>query len=599
MFNRVPPRSPGHLQQQGPQADQTPARQGGQSRRPAHAAPDELRRSTGPEGRSPESPGTPSRARRAVLPAASASPARADPPPTPRRAPQGFPQQQLNELVAECCMLPAGLLSAPPPSIEALSARERSQLETALMQRFTDGPHNMHAITAEGEVANLRPVPPSARAAMQAWLMVQSARLRHIDPAIMESARNPEFLFAHLHTMGRAPGLHRPVDRAEIEQSARAHLRASLSNSHLALHRPEYANALNNFLMLLDPSRRLHPVLHSQVVAAFNNHRLEERISPQVAARVNAHGIEALAEQRYELNGSTGKFRSQDERWGRHRPPRTPDHAMVPRPSGEGSSSAASQAVPVQRRPELNLTDRQAVWLNQTLGLSRAPRERTGKLPDSEQYQRIKSMPPEDRHALEANLEFLFLRPAGSGVLPATAQSALEAWLTTQQVRLRVHSEASLKQHAKVLHSFGNAAKVMKAKLGGSRGQSEFSRFHSEHESTKRPEYATALNNFMRVLHPGSPLSPELKDQVAARLMYHADTEGTISDQVLGELQHYGPLRLAEDGWHLDPRSNDFSPPLPPAVAVINPFDPLDRDRPQHFGTPTIHRHAPLTPPRK
>lgn len=484
-------------------------------------------------------------------------------------------------------MLPGGLLSAPPPSIEALSAHERGQLETALMQRFLDGSHNMHATTADGEVANLPTVPPMALQAMQAWLMVQSARLRHIDPATMERAA-PGFLWSYLNTRP-GEGVNMPLE--QVQQEGRAYLRASLGNEHSARVRPEYANALNNFLRVLEPNRTLHPVLHSQVVAAFNNHRLEGRISPQVAALVDAHGIEALAEQGYELS-RTGKFRSRDERWSRT-PPRTPEHAMVPRPSGEGSSSAASRPEPVQQPPALRLNPQGELWMNRTLGLSTVARARTGKLPDSEQYQHIKSMPANDRALMEATLESLFMAPVGT-TPPATARSALEAWLTAQQVRLRVHSEASLKQHAKVLHSFGHAAKVMKAKLGGSQGQSEFSRFHSEHESAKRPEYAIALNNFLRVLHPNSPLSPELKEYVAGRLMYHAETEGTISDQVLGELQHYGPHRLAADGWHLDPLSNEFSPPPQPILTALG----LD-GTPIGLAVPSPLRHTPRTPPRR
>ena len=491
-------------------------------------------------------------------------------------------------------MLPGGLLSAPPPSIEALSAHERGQLETALMQRFLDGSHNMLATTADGEVANLPTVPPMALEAMQAWLMVQSARLRHIDPTIVERTATPEFLYNFLNTSSSIDHGQR-VDMAQVRQEAHAHIRASLDNTHPTRIRPEYANALNNFLRVLEPNRPLHPVLHSQVVAAFNNHRLEGRISPQVAALVDAHGIEALAEQGYELS-RTGKFRSRDERWGRT-PPRTPEHAMVPRPSGEGSSSAASRPEPVQQPPALRLNPQGELWMNRTLGLSTVARARTGKLPDSEQYQHIKSMPANDRAFLEATLESLFMPPVGT-TPAATAWSALEGWLTAQQVRLRVHSKASLKQHAKMLllHSFGNAAKVVKAKLGGSQSQSqsEFSRFHSEHESANRPEYAIALNNFLRVLHPNSPLSPELKEHVAGRLMYHAETEGTISDQVLGELKGYGPLRLAAEGWKLDPLSNDFSPPPQPVRTAIG-----HDDKPISLAVPSPFRHTPRTPPRR
>jgi hypothetical protein len=192
----------------------------------------------------------------------------------------------------------------------------------------------------------------------------------------------------------------------------------------------------------------------------------------------------------------------------------------------------------------------------------------------------------------------MFMASAGS-TPPETVRKALDTWLTAQQVRLRVHSEASLKHHAKALRSIGNAAKVMmKATVGTSRGQSEFSRFHSEHESAMRPEYAIALNNFLRVLPPSSRLSPELKAHVAARLMYHAETERTISDQVLGELKGYGPLSLAAEGWRLDPRSNVFAPPHARPARVIGLGDPGNSPA-THVAIPRPFRHTPLTPSRR
>jgi hypothetical protein len=143
--------------------------------------------------------------------------------------------------------------------------------------------------------------------------------------------------------------------------------------------------------------------------------------------------------------------------------------------------------------------------------------------------------------------------------VPETARRALEGWLTAQQVRLRVHSKESLKQHAKVLllHPFGNAAKVVKAKLGGSQSQSqiqsEFSRFHSEHESAKRPEYATALNNFMRVLHPDSPLSPELKEYAAVPPDVPRQDGGNHIERGPGRAERLRPARSGRPGMDAQP----------------------------------------------
>lgn len=481
-------------------------------------------------------------------------------------------------------MQPGGLLAAPPASIEALTARERDQLEAALKHRFMAGNHNMHPTTADGAVADLPSVPAQAQEAMQAWLMVQSARLRHIDPQAVERAI-PHIKRLHFFGMPRE-GHRVRYDSDALPQEARA----SLRNAHAFSARPEYAVALNNMLALLESDRPLHPVLRSQVMAAFNQHRLEERISPPVEAMLRDRGLEALAEQGYRLNSYTGELVSRADRRGT-----TPAHQPAPMPAPTTELAAVSPPPETVQPPPpaLNLTPAQELWLNQTLGLSSEPRPRKGKLPDSAQYQRIKSMPAHDRANLEATLEYMFMAPAGTKP-PATVRKALDTWLTAQQVRLRVHSEASLKHHAKVLHSVGNAAKmVMKATVGTSRGQSEFSRFHSEHESAMRPEYAIAINNFLRVMHPSSPLSPEQREHVAARLMYHAHTEGTLSAPVLEELEYHGPLRLAAQEWRLDPVSNEFSPPLRPTVPATDHAGNLIA-----LAVHSPHRRPPRTPSR-
>lgn len=422
-----------------------------------------------------------------------------------------------------------------------------------------------------GGAADLPAVTPATRGALQAWLMVQSARLRPIDPHQMAAARYGimERRYAVLEN-----------DRANISMPEVEHeTRTALGQAHEAHIRPEYADALNNFLRLLDPAKPLHPVLHSQVILAFKRHREEGRLSPQVNDLVEAHGLEALAAQRYRLDGD-GNFRA--ARPG-STPGHTPEREVAPRPSGEGSSPVPSLPEPTQPPSALSrLIPSGQLWLNQTMELSNAPRPRAGKLPDSRQYQHIKSMPLEDRTVLEAALEDLFMQPAGS-IPPQTARAALETWLTAQQVRLRVHSEESLKDHAKALLSAGNAARVVKAALGGSRGRSEFARFHGEHESTKRPEYAIALNNFLRVLHSRSPLSPDLKQHVADYLAGQA-REGTLSAPVLAAMPDLDPFPLAADGWKLDPLSNVFSPPR---LTVIGPGN-----SPSHMAVPTRHRPA-------
>lgn len=98
--------------------------------------------------------------------------------------------------------------------------------------------------------------------------------------------------------------------------------------------------------------------------------------------------------------------------------------------------------------------------------------------------------------------------------------------------------------------------KQVAARLTGGQAQSENARFHGEHESVNRPEYTTAVNNFMRLLHASASIHPDPKQRIAERFIEHAEKEGTLSAPVLEVLNHTrGPESMAAAEWRLDPRT--------------------------------------------
>lgn len=468
-----------------------------------------------------------------------------------------FPKNRLEQVRRECLALPHDILSEPPVSIECLSAEQRTLLEPILTCRFTAGSSGQDA-------ANLPELPDAARQAMRMWLMVQSARLQSFSRDV-RLANWDEF-----HWQLAATGI-RMDDRMVAEDSRVRHAEraacAHVRGAHDAQTRPEYATALNNFLRYLDPSLSLHPTLRSQVVVAFNHQREMGRISPQVVALVDALGLETLAREGYRLNPASGNFKSEAQRAAEQQGGgfmRPPGRAAMPSFSGAGSSRLAEprpEPAPAQAGPRL--TPQGELWMNHILGLSSKPRSRIGKLPDSEQYQHIRSMPSSERALLEPGLEALFMEQGPSPVSPV-AERALEAWLTAQQVRLRIHSEASLKHHEQATRPLGAKVKLVVDRLTGTSAQNENARFHSEHLAANRPEYALAINNFLRLLHPSTLIAPALRDRIAERFIHHAEKEGTISAPVIEVMKHVGgPRNMAVQGWRLDPQTDAFSaPPL-------------------------------------
>jgi hypothetical protein len=350
-------------------------------------------------------------------------------------------------------------------------------------------------------------------------------------------------------------------------------------NAHDASLRTEHVDALNDFLQILHPSTPLPLVLRRHLVIAFNRHRTEEWMPPPVHDLVEAQGIETLAAGGYWLDGRNGAFQ--------------PVAGISPWPALQEPQPPLAPA---------GLLDELA--LNHVLELSSAPRSRIGKLPDSEQYRHIKSMTPAERTFLESSLETRFMNHKGQ-VSPEDALRAVDAWLTTQQVRLRIHSEASIQHHAQALRSPVIGLRMAAAGLGAARWPSEFSRFHSEHESSKRPEYASALNNFLRLLQPSSLLSADLRQRIADRLTHHAEVEATLSAPVVEAMRQQGPHVLAAANWRLDAANNVFSPHpvvvIAPEKSVYwwaiptphTPASPLSTGQPG----PDLSRNTPASAP--
>jgi hypothetical protein len=232
-----------------------------------------------------------------------------------------FPPQRLAAVLQECKALPGGIRSDPPRSIMRMSADERTSLADTLAAKFT------HDRGGRGAV--------NPAEAMLAWLMVQSARLRTLSPQA-----NASVMENTLHGLAAAGFPARMNFTDPRAQPARLAAEAPFKNAHDASVRPEYAAALNDLLKHLKPNpfAPLHPTLLRQIEDVFNHQRTtEKRISPQVDAMVERHGLETLAREGYRLNPRSGNFKSEAERAGAARfiPSAPPE---VPQPSAPSSS---------------------------------------------------------------------------------------------------------------------------------------------------------------------------------------------------------------------------------------------------------------------
>ncbi|KQV81260.1 NEL-type E3 ubiquitin ligase domain-containing protein [Rhizobacter sp. Root1221] len=141
----------------------------------------------------------------------------------------------------------------------------------------------------------------------------------------------------------------------------------------------------------------------------------------------------------------------------------------------------------------------------------------------SEQYHFAKVMSPAQRGDLERCLEARFRSPGDP-----QAERALDMWLSVQQARLRTHGDGQRSEHRlqMLLKVALPAATVLGAGLGAAcfhQGRQDY------YASRDRPEYATAFDNFMRIIGDGA-LPMDVRMTAARRLAYHAQREGTIAD---------------------------------------------------------------------
>lgn len=141
----------------------------------------------------------------------------------------------------------------------------------------------------------------------------------------------------------------------------------------------------------------------------------------------------------------------------------------------------------------------------------------------SEQYHFAKSMSPAQRGDLERCLEARF-RSADD----PQAERALDMWLSVQQARLRTHGDEQRSEHR--LQMLLKVALPTATVLGAGVGAAYFHQGRQDYYASRdRPEYATAFDNFMRVIGDGA-LPMDVRMTAARRLAYHARREGTIAD---------------------------------------------------------------------
>jgi hypothetical protein len=231
----------------------------------------------------------------------------------------------------------------------------------------------------------------------------------------------------------------------------------------------------------------------------------------------------------------------------------------------QASSTAATGAAP---RSALPASPRematQRPWSAQTavqdMGtLSDTRVKRWFKKSASEQYKYAKSLSPQQRDELEAELAQTM-----RGDTPE-AGKAFTMWLSVQQARLRTHApeqrdkyrSGQLKKMMAALTVVGTPAAAIL--LAESRGR--------YYRSEARPEYAKALKNFAEVI--GDPsLSHEIRQAAVARLEYHAYREGTLTPMDTARLQLFGVQSIAPGA-----AAATLATARPPAAGGLGPND--------------------------
>lgn len=213
-------------------------------------------------------------------------------------------------------------------------------------------------------------------------------------------------------------------------------------------------------------------------------------------------------------------------------PPLSPRSAGT---GGAGSPPRAYSPLP-EHSPEV------ASLITGMSMLSDVRRKRLLHKSASEQYQFAKRLSPLQRGELERALAAEVRRQPGR----TEARAALAMWMSVQQARLRTHDAVHRRQHdanqasALELAVFGITLPVIPFVMASQR--------RSYYRSPARAEYATAFDNFMRMLRDPD-LPPELRATVAERLDYHRRSEGTIAPRQAELLRMHGAEALAASGY--------------------------------------------------
>lgn len=162
------------------------------------------------------------------------------------------------------------------------------------------------------------------------------------------------------------------------------------------------------------------------------------------------------------------------------------------------------------------------------------------------------------RDALEDILSTRFT-PAPHGRDVAHQENAMFAWLMVQSARLRVLSPTAMsciRDNALIqLEGRGFSPDARLNFSGPSAQQARLAAeapYRNAHDASARPEYATALNNFLKYLNPLEPLHPRVRGQVKAAFNHQRTTERRISPQVEAMVARHGIETLAREGYRID-----------------------------------------------
>jgi C-terminal novel E3 ligase, LRR-interacting len=184
--------------------------------------------------------------------------------------------------------------------------------------------------------------------------------------------------------------------------------------------------------------------------------------------------------------------------------------------------------------------------------LSAKREKRLFKKSASQQYLYAKGLTPQQRTDLEEALAFTIR--SGSD---EEARQAMTMWLSVQQARLRTHSQPQRLQYE--AEQYRNIAVPLTTIVGAPAALPLlYSTRNRYYASAERPEYATAFNNFMKMIDDPQ-VSEDLRNVAASRLAYHARREGTIASVERLLLRAGGPAGLAEEGYRVDTDENDIA----------------------------------------